>query len=210
MMRRLRAALARVVALFRRDRLERDLAIDSHLAMHIDDNLRAGMTANEARRQAMVKLGGIAQVEEQHRDVRGIPMLEHLIRDVRFGARSLKVSPAFTAGTILTLGLGIGANTAIFSIINTALFQPLPVNRPDELVTINRVSAGVPTFSYPDYRDLRDRSTLLAGIAAYRISPMSLEAGGAARSHLGLSRNGQLLRLARGPRRHGTCVCPKR
>jgi MacB-like periplasmic core domain len=103
-------------------------------------------------------------VEERHRDVRGIPMLEHLIRDVRLGARTLKKSPAFTAVTILTLGLGIGANTAIFSIINTALFQPLPVNRPDELVTINRASAGVPTFSYPDYRDLRDRSTLLAGI----------------------------------------------
>ena len=79
--------------------------------------------------------------------MRGIPMLEHLIRDVRLGARNLKASPAFTAVTILTLGLGIGANPAIFSIINTALFQPLPVNRPDELVSINRVSAGVPTFS---------------------------------------------------------------
>ena len=99
---------------------------------------------------------------------------------MRFGRAHLKASPAFTAVTILTLGLGIGANTAIFSIINTALFQPLPVDRPDELVTINRVSAGVPTFSYPDYRDFRDRSTLLAGIAAYRISPMSLEAGGTA------------------------------
>jgi predicted permease len=180
-MRRLRAALARVRAHFHRDRLDRDLAAElhSHLSMHIDDNRRAGMNADEARRQALLKLGGIAQVEERHRDVRGIPMLEHLIRDVRLGARNLKASPAFTAVTILTLGLGIGANTAIFSIINTALFQPLPVNRPDELVAINRVSAGVPTFSYPDYRDLRDRSTLLAGIAAYRISPMSLEAGGA-------------------------------
>ena len=181
-MRRLRAALARVRAHFHRDRLDRDLAAElhSHLSMHIDDNRRAGMNADEARRQALLKLGGIVQVEERHRDVRGIPMLEHLIRDVRLGTRNLKASPAFTAVTILTLGLGIGANTAIFSIINTALFQPLPVNRPDELVSINRVSAGVPTFSYPDYRDLRDRSTLLAGIAAYRISPMSLEAGGAA------------------------------
>jgi hypothetical protein len=126
MMRRLRAALARVRAHFHRDRLDRDLAAElhSHLSMHIDDNRRAGMNADEARRQALLKLGGIVQVEERHRDVRGIPMLEHLIRDVRLGARSLKAAPAFTAVTILTLGLGIGANTAIFSIINTALFQP--------------------------------------------------------------------------------------
>ena len=93
-MRRLRAALARVVALFRRDRLDRDLAaeLDSHLAMHIDDNLRAGMTADEARRQAMVKLGGIAQVEERSRDARGIPLIEHLVRDLYFGARALRAS----------------------------------------------------------------------------------------------------------------------
>ena len=193
--------------------LDWDLAAElhSHLSMHIDDNRRAGMNADEARRQALLKLGGIVQVEERHRDVRGIPMLEHLIRDVRLGARTLKASPVFTAVTILTLGLGIGANTAIFSIINTALFQPLPVNRPDELFTINRVSAGVPTFSYPDYRDFaRIRSTLLAGLAAYRISPMSLEAGGQpALASWAISLRATTSTCS-GPCRHGTGACPKR
>jgi predicted permease len=166
--------------MFQRERLDRELAaeLDSHLALHVDDNLRAGMPPEEARRQALLKLGGVAQIEEQHRQARGIPFVEHLMRDVWFGARTLRASPVFTCVTILTLGLGIGANAAVFSIINAALFQPLPVERPNELVTINR--AGFPTHSYPDYRDFRDRNTLLAGIAAYRISPMSLEAGGAA------------------------------
>jgi predicted permease len=181
-MRKVRAAIMRVLALARRDRLDRDLAaeIDSHLSMHVEDNLRAGMTPGEARRQAVLKLGGVAQVEERYRQARGIPFIEHLARDVRFAARTLSASPGFTIVTVLTLGLGIGANAAVFSVINAALFQPLPVERPHELVTINKVGGDVPTHSYPDFRDFRDRNTLLSGIAAYRISPMSLESGGGA------------------------------
>ena len=178
-MRRLVAVLRRLRAIFERDRLDRELAaeLDSHLAMHVDDNVRAGMPRDEARRQALLKLGGVAQVEEQYRHVRGIPFIERLMRDVRFAARTLGAAPVFTSVAALTLGLGIGANAAIFSVLNAVLFQPLPVERPDELVMVNR-GTGLPTFSYPVYRDVRDRNDVLSGLVAYRFSPMSLGGAG--------------------------------
>ena len=146
-MRRLTAVLMRMRAMFQRDRLDRELAaeLDSHLAMHVDDNVRAGMALEEARRQALLKLGGVAQVEEQYRHVRGIPFIERLMRDVRFAARTLGATPVFTSVAALTLGLGIGANAAIFSVLNAVLFQPLPVERPDELVMVNRGTACRPS-----------------------------------------------------------------
>jgi len=118
--------------MFQRDRLDRELAdeLESHLSLHVDDNVRAGMTTEEARRHARLKLGGVAQVEQQYRHVRGVPLVEHVMCDVRFGARTLRAAPLFTAVAVLTLGLGIGANAAIFSVINAALLQPFPVERP--------------------------------------------------------------------------------
>jgi predicted permease len=175
-------ATNRLRALFGRERLDRDFAaeLESHLALHVEDNLRAGMRPDEARRAALARLGGFTQVREARRASRGIPALEHFVRDVRYGARALRAMPAFSAVAVLTLGVGIGANAAIFSVLNAALFQPLPVERPEELVTLNKAGGGFPTHSYPDYRDFRDRSSLLAGIAAFRISPMNLELDGAA------------------------------
>jgi predicted permease len=182
MLRRFRVMWLRLRALVQYDRLDSELAaeLESHLALHVADNLRAGMTPDAARRLALVKLGGVVQVTEQHRYVRGVPLIEHLLRDARYAARALRAMPTFTAVAVLTLGLGIGANAAIFSVINAVVVRPLPVDRPGELVAINRLGRDVPTHSYPDYRDFRDRNTLLSGIAAYRISPMSLDAGGTA------------------------------
>jgi predicted permease len=180
--RRLRAQWRQLLAVFDRDRLDRDLAeeLESHLALHVEDNLRAGMSPADARRQALVKLGGVAQIQEQHRWSRGLPAVEHVLRDLRYAARTLGALPAFTLSAVITLGLGIGANTAIFSVVNAALLQPFPVDRPDELVAINRAGAGVPAHSYPDYRDFRDRTTHLSGIAALRLSPMIVEIDGRA------------------------------
>jgi len=112
--------------------------------------------------------------------LRGIPVLERIATDVRYSLRALRAAPSFTIVAIVTLALGIGANTAIFTVINAAIFQPLPVERPEEIVAISSSRGGVPTFSYPDYRDFRDRTTSMAAIAGLRLAPMNMEIAGSA------------------------------
>jgi predicted permease len=195
-MRRIRALAAKVRALFLRGRLDRDLAaeIDSHLAHHIDDNLRAGMSPEEARRQALLKLGGIAQVQEHYREARGFPTLDHLITDTRDAARALLRAPGFGAVAILSLAFGIGANAAIFSAVNGLFFKPLAVERPDRLVSIAR-APGFPTTSYPDFRDIRDRNTVLSGISALRFSPINMDAGHTTRRTWGMLVSGSYFEM---------------
>src|SRR5262245_3972306 len=134
--RQLRGWLMRLSGLFHGNRREREFAeeLESHLAMHIEDNLRAGMSREEARRAAFVKLGGVTQVQELHREQLGLPALETLFHDLRFGARMLFRNPGFTLIAVVTLALGIGANTAIFSLINAIMLRQMPVERPDQLV----------------------------------------------------------------------------
>src|SRR5690348_15125266 len=127
-MRRLRAFFVRLAGLLMGDRRERELAdeLESHLQLHIEDNLRAGMTPVEARRQALIKLGGIEQTKDIYRDRRGFPLVESVIQDVRYGLRMLAKSPGFTAIALLTLALGIGGTSAIFSVIYGVLIDPWP------------------------------------------------------------------------------------
>jgi predicted permease len=179
-MRRLRAALLRFAALFDRARLDRELAaeLESHLAMHIDDNLRAGMPPAEARRQALLKLGGVAQVEERYRERRGVPLIENLIRDLLFGARTLRRNPGFTAVAVLTLGLGIGANTAIFSVVNAVLLRPLPFPQPDRLVLVWATDTERGKLddvaTYPDFADWRARSRSFENMAGFTNRGMTI------------------------------------
>ncbi len=177
--RRLRGLAVRAAGVFGRARRERELAeeLESHVRMHVEDNLRAGMSPGEARRQALIRLGGVAQTAEACRRQRGLPLVETFLQDLRYGVRRLAKSPGFTAVAVLSLALGIGANTAIFSLVNTALLRPLPVERPEQIVSLANAagSRGFPAFSYPNYKDLRDRGgEVFDGLYAYRFAPLSV------------------------------------
>ena len=166
----LREWLTRLAGLLRRG--SRDL--DDELAFHrqmLEDRLRAeGRTDVESRRLAAVQLGGRAQIAEAYRDQQSIPWIESLLQDLRYGARVLRRAPGFTTAAVLTLALGIGATTAIFTAVNAVLLRPLPYPSPGELVVFGD-SGGSDAYGnlgYPTFTDFRDRTQTLQQIAAVR------------------------------------------
>jgi len=180
----LRSSWIRVCTVFRRVQLDRELddELASHLEMHIADNLRAGMSPADARRDALIKLGGIEQTKEKYRTRRGVPLLETLLKDIRFGLRMLLKSPALTAILVITLALGIGANTAIFSIVNGFLLRPLPVTAPEQIVVLPIQQKDAPLgsagFSYPGFLDYRQQADAFSEIFGVTLSSVQFTADG--------------------------------
>jgi putative ABC transport system permease protein len=118
--------------------------IDEHIAMQTAENRRAGLSPIEARRQALLKFGSLEAIKEIYRDQRGLPFTETLLRDMRHAMRRLRKTPAFTAAVVLTLALGIGANTAIFGVIDAILIRPLPYPHAEALVSVWQTAPGLP------------------------------------------------------------------
>src|SRR3989449_9495451 len=172
---RCRVLISRLLGLFRKRRLEEEMSeeVRAHLEMLVEENLRKGMSAEEARTAALRSFGGVEQVKEAWREQRGLPMIETFIQDVRYGLRQLRRNPGFTAVAVLTLALGIGANTAIFSVINAVMLRMLPVESPEQLVQVgfqgkhSGDSFVGESFPYPLFKELRQYNQVFTDISAF-------------------------------------------
>src|SRR5437899_4632820 len=174
----LRVLLSRIRGTFRRSQLNEELddELREHLTMLQERFVRRGMDPSEAFYAARRQFGGVTQVKEEHRDVRGVRLLEDLGVDLRYAIRQVKRSPGFAVLAVLCLGLGIGANTSMFSALNSVLFRRLPVADPGRLVMLSRGTSAY--FSYPDFRDLQARGRLLSGLTASFPMESDLEVDG--------------------------------
>ena len=138
--------------------------------MHTEDGIRAGLTAEEARRQALIRLGGAEQTRQAQRERRTLPVLESLLRDLAYGLRTLAKHPGITAIAVLSIALGIGANATIFSMISRFILRPPPMGDPSTLLAIHTVRTGdqcCNPFSWPQYADLREQAKSFSDVAAY-------------------------------------------
>jgi putative ABC transport system permease protein len=182
-MRAIRTLLFRLRALIRKDRLEAemDAELRLHLDLAIEENLRRGLPSAEARRAALLQFGGVEQVKEDVRDSWGVRALETLLQDVRYGLRNLRRSPGYTAAVLATLALGIGANTAVFSVVNAVLLKPLPYKRGDQVVVLRqpeRVSASEDLgFSVQEVKDYREQTRTLDSVVEYHSMNFTLFGG---------------------------------
>ena len=151
--------------------------IEEHIALQTEENLRAGLSRPEARRQAMLKFGGVEAMKEDYRAQRGLPFIENSVRDLRFAFRILGKSPGFTVAAVVTLALGIGANAVVFGVLNALILRPLNVPHAESLYGIQHGNEASSYQSYPDYLDLRDRNHSFDGLAAYSGAQAGLDAG---------------------------------
>jgi macrolide transport system ATP-binding/permease protein len=143
--------------------------LESHIQMHTDDNMKAGMSPDEARREAILKLGGIEPTKEAHRDRRTLPVLDNLAQDLRFSLRQMRTNPGFSIVAILILAIGICSSTAIFAFVDAAILKPLPYQNPDRLVAAFESTKVCPqcNLSYLDYIDWKRMNTVFSSFDAY-------------------------------------------
>src|SRR5215203_4129005 len=177
-MRTLRAVMLRLAGMFGSKSADRDFdaELNSHLQLHIDDNVRAGMSPEAARRAAVIALGGVQQTREYHRDRRGLPALESVWRDLSHSVRTLVRTPGFTLSGILILSLGIGLNSAIFTMFNAVVLRPLPFADADRLMRLWQTPPpllfpGTSTFplSPANFIDWETQNHVFERMAIYRI-----------------------------------------
>jgi predicted permease len=184
----LRERCARIRAFFRTNDLDRDFdeELQSHVAMLSEDNVRRGMTREEARRAALIRVGGAASLRERHREARGLPALDTLLHDLRFAVRLLIKNRWFTAAVVVALALGVGVNTTVFTVINGWNLRDLPVDEPSRLMHLGTRDAQGRTrgVSYLDFLEWRDGSRAFTGLAAYADTSVNLGMEGRPADHL--------------------------
>ncbi len=175
--------LIRLRALLRRNAVENELndELRFHFDQQVEKYVRGGLTREDATRRAGLEFGGLEQVKEECRDARGVSLAESLLQDLRYGLRMLRKSPGFTTVAVLTLALGIGANTAIFSMVNSLVLRRLPVYAPNEVASLVRHDKASGTdgmFSYPDFDDIRKQTGPVfrgvAGVQPYQMDGFSM------------------------------------
>src|SRR5580700_1626204 len=184
------AFLKSIVSRFRAqattEKIDRDFQheLDTHLEMATQENIRRGMIPDDAARAARVRLGGRTQLKETNRELRGLPFIETALQDLRFAFRMLRKNPGFSAIAILTLALGIGANTAIFSVVYAVLLKPLPFADSDQLFTVFQQDVKNPKnvngFSFPNMRDLREQSEIFSDLSGVQEHQLTLTGHGEA------------------------------
>ncbi|HTZ21011.1 MAG TPA: ABC transporter permease [Opitutaceae bacterium] len=182
-MHRFRQVLFRLQPLFRKKKIEAEMSEEMrvHLEMATEANLAAGMSPDEARAAARREFGGVEQIKESYRDQRGLPWLEDGLRDLRFAARLLRKSPGFTITAVAILALGIGANTAIFSVVNAFMLRPLPYDKANELVVLyeNSQEKRIDRFAVagPKYLEWRKQNTVFQELGALSVGTQNLTGG---------------------------------
>src|SRR5271170_4825486 len=179
----IRILLSRCAALFGGRKLDEELdeELRAHIELSAEENLKRGMSEAEARRAALREFGGVTQTKEAYRTQQGLPFLEALAQDVRFALRQLRKSAVFATTVILTVALGIGANTAMFSVVEGAILAPLPYRQPDRLVGLSesRPSLKQMGISYPDFRDWQRNARSFEQMAALTWRSYDLTGSGA-------------------------------